>query len=119
MQANNLIVKLQLLEHPSNANNGQIYIGLCFKHVSSSLTVMIDSARNLKAVNPFTQDSDPYVKYVRISRFSSVLRSLCSLSFSTTNRLKVIRYNAGGRVESWHFKTQTKWNTLYPVWNEA
>lgn len=82
--------KLELM----SSKNGQIDIGLSFYHVTSRLRIDILSAYNLRAVNVYGKDSDPFVK------------------------VKVYRHQLGGEVKRWKFSTSTLWKTLEPVWNE-
>ena len=103
---------MQLLILPANANNGQIYIGLCFKHVSSSLTVAIDSARNLNAVNLATQDSDPYTKY------AFLIVSPCTCTYSYKLQVQSILLYYAYYVCRVHYRNFVTWPDSGPKFYE-
>ena len=82
--------KLELL----SSRNGQIDLGMSYYHITSRLRVDVYSAHNLRAVNLYGKDSDPFVK------------------------IRIYKQNEGGKVQKWKFQTSIVWKTVSPVWNE-
>lgn len=97
--------------------NGFIELGLTFFSQTRCIRIDVVAANRLKAVNIYSDDSDPFVK-VKVFRQRRPSRSASSKSLPRPPAGSSKGSPPSSSPEGWSFRTKTIWKNLAPKWNE-